>query len=112
MDWLEKESKRRREIVMSWSICPGDFVNLSTWFGDVWAEVKEYCGTFLVIYRHNGKYVTEMVDISNVRKLCRKENISKIKTCRIITSERIIKATYPMDPNAYCFQGDEHIELL
>lgn len=112
MDWFEKEQKRRTKIVMSWNIRPGDLVNLSTWSGDVWAEVKEYCGPFLVIYRRNGKYKTDMINIGNVRKLCRKENIEKIKTCRIITSERIIKATYPMNPDAYSFQGDEHITLL
>ncbi len=110
MDWIEKEQKRKTKIVMSWNILPGDFVNLSTWFGDVWAEVKEYLGSYLVIYRYNGQYKTSLIDIGNVRKLCRKENVSKIDTCRIITSTRIIKARYPMKPEAYGFQGDENID--
>ena len=112
MSWLETISKKRNAEVMKWNIQLGDFVNLMTWFGDVWAEVLEVYGgssLFIKICRNDEKYKTDMQLCSNVRKLCRKENISKIETCMKITKERTIKRIYPMNADAYGFQGDEHI---
>lgn len=112
MSWLEDEEKTREEEVKKWKIRPGDFVNLRSWFGDVWAEVEKTYddeSPFIVIYRNNDKYKTDMVLYSNIRKLCRKENISKIETCRKITKRGTIAEIYPMKPGAYNFQGDEHI---
>lgn len=113
MDWLERECKRRRKIAMSWKIEPGDFVNMSTWFGDVWAEVKSFCGDWIILYNGTTKSdVTDMYDIGNVRKLCRKENLDKIDTCKIETRDRVIPFHYPMKHGAYSFQGDEHMVYL
>jgi hypothetical protein len=102
-------NRTRLNIVRSWNIQPGDFVNMVSWFGDVWAEVKKVVGTWIVLYRHDGKYKTDMVYIGNVRKLCRKENIDKIATCRLITASGIIPATFPMNPDARTFVGDKNI---
>ena len=35
------DNRTRLNIVRSWNIQPGDFVNLVSWFEDVWAEVKK-----------------------------------------------------------------------
>jgi len=103
------DNRTRLNIVRSWNIRPGDFVNLVSWSGDVWAEVKKVVGTWIVVYRHDGKYETDMVDIGNVRKLCRKENIDKIATCQLITEGGIIPATFPMNTDARTFAGDKNI---
>jgi hypothetical protein len=41
--------------------------------------------------------------------LCRKENVGKIATCRLIAAGGIIPATFPMNPGAYNFPGDKNI---
>jgi hypothetical protein len=103
------DNRTRLNIVRSWNIQPGDFVNLVSWFEDVWAEVKKVVGTWIVVYRHDGKYKTDMVYIGNVRKLCRKENVNKIATCRLITASGIIPAAFPMNTDARTFVGDKNI---
>ncbi len=111
LSWLEDQYKKQRKEVMSWGIRPGDFINLNTQFGDVWSEVKEYLGTYIIIYRHEGKgRETMMVDTCAVHKMCKKENVDKIRTCHIITSKEVIKRKFPMDGNAYCFAGDKRYD--
>jgi hypothetical protein len=105
------DDSTRLNIVRSWNIRPGDYVNLVSWFGDVWAEVKKVVGAWIVLYRHDGKYKTDMVSISRVRKLCRKENVDKLVTCRLITADGIIPATFPMNTNARTFVGDKNIYI-
>lgn len=103
--WKDIEKK-----VMSWKIEPGDFVNLWNQYGDVWSQVEENAGDLIIIYKHGGKdQKTTTVSASSIKKLCRKENMYKIKTCYIITDKEKIKRKYPMDADAYGFQGDEHI---
>lgn len=103
------DDSTRLNIVRSWNIRPGDYVNLVSWFDDVWAEVKKVVGAWIVLYRHDGKYKTDMISISSVRKLCRKENVDKLVTCRLITADCIIPAIFPMNTNARTFVGDKNI---
>ena len=105
-------SKRdlHKKLIRTWNIKPGDFINFTFWYGDVWSEVKEYNNDEVTVYRQmNGNLVISIISVYWIRKLCRKENIDKIKTCYIVTSKQIIPRYYPMDYYAYAFQGDKHI---
>ena len=111
MDWIEEEINRRTKIVKKWNIKTGDFINLDAWFCDVWAEVKEISGDYIIRYRYDGKYKTDMVYMGNIKKICRRENRDKIDSCYIISADGIIEARYPINANAYSFQGDENINV-
>jgi hypothetical protein len=110
MSWLEKECARKRAEISKWNIQEGDFINLTLNQGDVWHEVKEIVDNrWVVVYNHANSQEIKSYDISYVRKLCRKENVEKIRTCYVATKDRLHKRTFPMDANAYSFKGDKHI---
>lgn len=110
MSWLEKQYDKHRKKVKKWNIQPGDFINLTSQYGDVWQEVKDVLNDYVLRYNPNGKCgEVNLVDMCAIRKLCRRENINKIKTCHIITAKHHFKRTFPMDSDAHSFQGDENI---
>lgn len=78
MSWLDKIDKERTEAVKKLNPKQGQFVQLTTWFGDVWAEIEGIfeggSTSWLIVWRHQNCHIpsrqcTDWEAFYHVRKI-------------------------------------------
>lgn len=89
IDYLEGLKRERRDAVRAIGIKPGDFINILSWFGDVWSQVEsvydneERYGS-VTHYRNSGRHQTEILYFDNIRKVHRANDPWDWREVRII----------------------------
>jgi hypothetical protein len=66
-DFLDELNSRQAAKVASWGIAPGDFVQLDSWCGDVWAEVASVSDKSLFIFDGRRRLKTRYESFEQVR---------------------------------------------
>lgn len=90
MGWLEDREKENADRINAKNPQVGDFVNLNTWFGDIWAEVLMVFppsdgggrGSMVIAY-HRDRNTTEYIFYYMVRKIVKRDTLTMKDASRI-----------------------------